>query len=738
MFRIVVAIIFSLSLLNITFASEPIGGWGSIVEADNTTTYKLSRDFINQAAPNQYNDEQKWGLMAGALLCYYNKFPLDTLEIFGKNSDYTKKEIARSLEKSWGVEDRASYIDTVESLLKDGHRRSFEQYGQEVKTIPDIAYIPLCKNYLEEYGDFSKLYLLRNYYPKLKAGILGWDMSRIIYLSRVSYTLGYISEEDAWKYIYKAATTIQKNFNNWQDLWESYLIGRNYWSYSSSLMSNEIFVNLIDCLNALEGGTKFNLDWSLELTEKGMCAKPQKQKVDSNVVAKEFRLSEKINIEDLKGKYKHIVCVPDDCDDLEKAVLNAAEGTCVFIKPGKYILKDTLKIDSGIEILGQDRDTVILTVQKLNKRVISIVQCENVSIKNLTVKQTKFDYTNTQDLLIKITATRSCNLEKLRISKGINGAININNSYVKIKDCEMDAENYAISSVLGQITIENCVMAGKGTAGIIYSLPLKLIIKNSYIANKKTGIFGNPSNNDGLISDILITGCIIENNEEGIKTDSSKSSSIEENIIANNLYGIVASRSNDLNIVKNIATGNGFTTINIQDTTGKINVLNNQLLYNGQTAIRVQHVIMSKDIDISQNIIHGNNGYGLDIYSIGYKANPPQKNRLCQITENTFSDNGLCGLKTKKCEYLLATQNTFKDNWAIGVEYGGEGVLKGNNFIDNAAWPIVMKENEKLSDSHNNLQGNYRGDKIHIQTTLKYGRPLDEYFEMVETIKNSD
>lgn len=57
--------------------------------------------------------------------------------------------------------------------------------------------------------------------------VLAWDMNNVVFLSRLCYQAGYISELDATTYISSAYQKTAKYFDSWQQFGSSYLLGMN-------------------------------------------------------------------------------------------------------------------------------------------------------------------------------------------------------------------------------------------------------------------------------------------------------------------------------------------------------------------------------------------------------------------------------------------------------------------------------------------------------------------------------
>lgn len=134
-------------------------------------------------------------------------------------------EVKQMLAQSWDITDRKSFYSNLEWLYKEGHRSEFNEIAQGLKSgvsENDLAW---------KYGD-KKVLVVKEYYKELGSkSILGWDYARYVFLCRCVYSVGYISEDEAWKLIMPVAKNMQKTFDSWDDLAKNYMIGREFWDY---------------------------------------------------------------------------------------------------------------------------------------------------------------------------------------------------------------------------------------------------------------------------------------------------------------------------------------------------------------------------------------------------------------------------------------------------------------------------------------------------------------------------
>lgn len=75
--------------------------------------------------------------------------------------------------------------------------------------------------------DFIKLKQPADLYQQ---SIAAWDMGRLVLVTRCCFDAGYISDEEAWHYIFNARHLSQESYISWEDFASGYVIGRAMWS----------------------------------------------------------------------------------------------------------------------------------------------------------------------------------------------------------------------------------------------------------------------------------------------------------------------------------------------------------------------------------------------------------------------------------------------------------------------------------------------------------------------------
>jgi hypothetical protein len=171
---------------------------------------------------NELTKEKQQELAYGAILSTRNNMSFDTLKIGHKG-------IERVLNDYWEVSDKQSAIETLDWLLNEGHRIDADVVFQEIKNGTAQNYeelksiVDLCnkaKSTME-----SKLGFTEEMFNNVNT-VAAWDFDRLVTVARWCYSAEYISEEEAWSYIEKAASMAKESFNSWEEYYISFAYGR--------------------------------------------------------------------------------------------------------------------------------------------------------------------------------------------------------------------------------------------------------------------------------------------------------------------------------------------------------------------------------------------------------------------------------------------------------------------------------------------------------------------------------
>lgn len=159
------------------------------------------------------------------------------------------------------------HIDLIDGVLKAA---SFEDFKEYQALFGDERTFSICVQIFHRFYEQCLVYASRitNLEQTLtdlqKEGFLGanlselesvdvtaWDMGRMVNVARYSYDLGYISESQAWEYIFFAEQESSSHYADWVAFSRSYIIGRALWGGK-----NLNFYDAISTVNKLKKDRK--------------------------------------------------------------------------------------------------------------------------------------------------------------------------------------------------------------------------------------------------------------------------------------------------------------------------------------------------------------------------------------------------------------------------------------------------------------------------------------------------
>ena len=181
------------------------------------------------------SETRQWLIAAGGILSFQNKEGFEKLTCTIPVADIR----AYILKDWWGVTDRKSTFSTLDWLEKEGHRSDFIQIREKIEFFTQgdkTTYEELREELLKEYKESVIAYdfAFQHLNDLKQKSLIAWDFARQINIARWAYSAGFISEEEAWSYMYRAGIQIQKTYSSWDEFAEHYVLGRTFWANTSS------------------------------------------------------------------------------------------------------------------------------------------------------------------------------------------------------------------------------------------------------------------------------------------------------------------------------------------------------------------------------------------------------------------------------------------------------------------------------------------------------------------------
>ena len=216
----------------------------------------ISKIFDNERyrknpVPQNLAKEQFAAINIGAINAEQTEYFCDSLSTGSSVAD-----IKENLSNYYDIIDRESALGTLKWLYVSGHRAYFDVVkeiisGRETQ-IDSVEFDQDDSARIKEYisnlqkslddligYDFIKLKQAADLHQQ---SIVAWDMGRLVLVTRCCFDAGYISDEEAWQYIFNARHLSQESYTSWEDFACGYVIGRAMWSGNTMSLTGIIAI----------------------------------------------------------------------------------------------------------------------------------------------------------------------------------------------------------------------------------------------------------------------------------------------------------------------------------------------------------------------------------------------------------------------------------------------------------------------------------------------------------------
>lgn len=249
---------------------------------------------------------------------------------------------------------------------------------------------------------------------------------------------------------------------------------------------------------------------------------------------------------------------------------------CVLVERGLHVLPATLKIPSGVNLMGEGIETVLLLDPASGMR--DAVTNGDDNLHDITIRDLVIEGSVKSDPGTDPNANRSWN------NLGNRGGIIFRSS----EDSRMR------KIVFSNVTVRNCTFNG-----VLLSGAEDIQIKDCDFSENGSSVVPGPQLQHNLLimhsKGAVVSNCRLDNSPYGSGISLLYTSDVEVNnceIARNAYYGICVVESQRVGLLKNLLEANDRSGIMLE------------YQYNG-----------SSDIAISENLIQYNNGFGIESYS---------------------------------------------------------------------------------------------------------------------------
>lgn len=175
---------------------------------------------------------EAWALPMGAILSRMNSEGSGYFGLKMRRSNGVQS--ARNHLNGWGITNREDLVNTVLSMTYYGHDATFRGMAADAKlrTPEERAEISAAS---AAWPDYMWEYTQQLDEKWGEKGIMAWDLFRMSNLVQWGYTAGYVTYKEALALLEPAATTLCNNFSSWDEAYENYLDGYNWWARNDVL-----------------------------------------------------------------------------------------------------------------------------------------------------------------------------------------------------------------------------------------------------------------------------------------------------------------------------------------------------------------------------------------------------------------------------------------------------------------------------------------------------------------------
>ena len=167
-------------------------------------------DFNSTHSGTALTEEQKRLLTFGAILFYYRME-----KILGFIPENGIDQYLSGLKNQWEISSSEEAKDTLDNLLALRRSTEFNPFLQQ----PSSEIAKVQKNIAKELSiELSVVEQTTNAY--------GWDICRAVSLAKWCFWCDYLTEEETWSYMERAAAIAGQHGKGWTDYTVSFLLGR--------------------------------------------------------------------------------------------------------------------------------------------------------------------------------------------------------------------------------------------------------------------------------------------------------------------------------------------------------------------------------------------------------------------------------------------------------------------------------------------------------------------------------
>ena len=157
-------------------------------------------------------------------------------------SPLTQREIRSMLKRDWGIKKKEEAIEMIESGT-GGYIHS-ESFGAELEAYKASKNFDNVMNMFGQYYSKQQGFVAPEKFRNCRTTV-AWDLERAAMITRYAFSIGLITEDEAWRYLYPIAARAKDIFETWEDYARSFLLGRCMWG------GNKMDTSILNSVNFL-------------------------------------------------------------------------------------------------------------------------------------------------------------------------------------------------------------------------------------------------------------------------------------------------------------------------------------------------------------------------------------------------------------------------------------------------------------------------------------------------------
>jgi hypothetical protein len=136
----------------------------------------------------------------------------------------------------WNIQNSQELKQQIHWFINKGVREEFNQYLHQMSALSASGRKHYMETLTKSHPDYAKLLITyKNIHTLPPAGIIAFDLAWAIYLCRVGRTLHYLTKQEAWEWMFRAAQIAQKSYSSWEEYFSSFFTGSQFHPSTSNL-----------------------------------------------------------------------------------------------------------------------------------------------------------------------------------------------------------------------------------------------------------------------------------------------------------------------------------------------------------------------------------------------------------------------------------------------------------------------------------------------------------------------